>query len=260
MPLPTFLASAAAIFLAAKAATKKKGGTRTSKPTEPKPPSRVGPAVPVNAIFREARADLARGVSERDTSNDGPLAQIFRDSGWANGITYNESGRIHDWCGMTVGSWAYRAGLNPQHRRSLWHTQNVRSFFSYGTAGNIHHRTAREVEVDGVLMPIEQWHRNMNARRTWVEGDILDELPLERWPLKPGDVLLFDWSGNRTGADHIVLVESFDGRTLTTLEGNADNEVQRIVKDLSDPRERRLVYGFGSFSPLDFTDHPVRRA
>lgn len=256
MKLPTFLAVAAAFFAAVKAAAKG-GDAPSGKPVTKPTPS--GPSVPVNAILREARADLDRGVSERDRSDDGPLAQIFRDSGWANGVTHDDGGRVHDWCGMSVGSWAYRAGMNPQHRRSFYATQNVRSFFSYGTAGNVHHRTAREVEVDGVLMPIETWHRNNGARRTWVEGDILNELPVERWPLQAGDVLLFDWSGRRDSADHIVLVESFDGRTLKTLEGNADDKVQRITKDLTDPRQRRLVYGFGRFSPLDFTDYPVRR-
>lgn len=41
---------------------------------------------------------------------------------------------------------------------------------------------------------------------------------------KPGDVVLFDWEGDGT-ADHVGIVESNNGSTMTTIEGNTDNGV-----------------------------------
>ena len=38
---------------------------------------------------------------------------------------------------------------------------------------------------------------------------------------KPGDIVIFHWGGDRNGfAHHIGYVESFDGNTITTIEGN----------------------------------------
>jgi len=208
----------------------------------------------------KAHADLAAGVSEANDAPGGGLHEIFRDSGWARGVTRLGGGTIHDWCGMTVAAWAARSGMHPRHRRSFWHTQNVRSFFSYGKAGNVHHRTATHAVVRGARRRIEDWHRAEGKPRVWYEGADLDR-PYSEWDAQPGDVLLFDWSGRRDGADHIAMVESFDGRTLVTLEGNASGDrggrrvrdaVIRRPVDLADPAQRRLIYGWGRFSPLDF--------
>ena len=57
----------------------------------------------------------------------------------------------------------------------------------------------------------------------WMEDD--DYVP------RPGDLVLYDWdakSGKCTGApDHVGMVESVKGKTITVIEGNYDNQVKR---------------------------------
>jgi hypothetical protein len=164
---------------------------------------------------------------------------------------------------MSIAAWGFRAGLLPVHRCSFWATDNVRSFFSYGKAGRVHHRTAREVTlVDGTVVVVVDWHSEREQRRTWREKAALQQLPLAEWDLQPGDVGLINHSGKTDRAHHIVLVESFDGATLTTLEGNATGlapngsrrrqGVVRVVRDLRVDTVRASIFGIGRFSPLDF--------
>ena len=57
----------------------------------------------------------------------------------------------------------------------------------------------------------------------WEERD--DYVP------RPGDLVMYDWqaqSGECTGApDHVGMVESVKGKTITVIEGNYDNSVKR---------------------------------
>lgn len=61
------------------------------------------------------------------------------------------------------------------------------------------------------------------AQGRWMEDD--DYVP------KPGDLVMYDWqakSGECTGApDHVGMVESVKGKTITVIEGNYDNAVER---------------------------------
>ena len=63
------------------------------------------------------------------------------------------------------------------------------------------------------------------ARGRWEERD--DYVP------QPGDLVMYDWdakSGECTGApDHVGMVESVKGKTITVIEGNYDNQVKRRV-------------------------------
>lgn len=43
---------------------------------------------------------------------------------------------------------------------------------------------------------------------------------------EPGDLIIFDWQGDGT-PDHIGIVESVNGSTITTIEGNSSDRVQR---------------------------------
>lgn len=45
---------------------------------------------------------------------------------------------------------------------------------------------------------------------------------------KPGDVIFFDWDHDRV-LDHVGLVESCDGKTVTTIEGNSGNACRRLT-------------------------------
>jgi hypothetical protein len=41
---------------------------------------------------------------------------------------------------------------------------------------------------------------------------------------RPGDIVFFSWSGSRTKADHAGIIESADGKSLMTIEGNTSSE------------------------------------
>lgn len=216
----------------------------------------AGPKV-IQKIVQEARRDIAKNIERSQTAKDGPLAAIFKDSGWSNSVDIRD-GKVLDWCGMSVGAWSYRAGMLPQHRRSFYATSNVRSFFSYTKKGNTHGRTA--MEIDG--KPIVQVHEAAGSMRRWSETTELRSARLDALDIQSGDVILIAHDGRTSSADHIALVESFDGRLLTTLEGNASgvltsgkrtsSGVVRKTRDLADDRVRKTLFGVGRFSKVDF--------
>lgn len=76
------------------------------------------------------------------------------------------------------------------------------------------------------ILPTEVGCWNMieqfKALDSWVEDD--------GYVPKPGDVIFFDWSDdgigdNRVSPDHVGLVASCDGKTITTIEGNRADAV-----------------------------------
>lgn len=224
----------------------------------------------VEAVLTDARKDWEARTSAADTSPSGRLAAIFRDSGWSPRVDMNPStGRPKDWCGMAVAAWFFRAGMNATHRRSFWATANVRSFFSYGRAGRIHHRTATQVELlPGSWVDIEPWHRCLRQTRRWIEGTKLHAMPLGEVSISAGDVVLINHQGRVDGAHHIALVEQWDGRLLTTLEGNATGldpagqrlrqGVVRVERDLTHAGVRKTLFGVGRVSRWDWSEASVR--
>lgn len=205
---------------------------------------------------QEAHRDLSKNIDSTQLEKSGNLSAIFKDSGWSNSVDVRD-GKVMDWCGMAVAAWSWRAGLLPVHRRSFWATSNVRSFFSYATKG-AHNRTLRELNGK----PIQEVHAAAGSLRKWLETHELRAVPLKSLDIEPGDVVLIAHRGQTTGADHIALVESFDGRKLITVEGNASGTlpngkavrsgVVRKSRDLSDVQIRATLFGVGRFSKLDF--------
>lgn len=61
------------------------------------------------------------------------------------------------------------------------------------------------------------------AQGRWMEAD--DYVP------NPGDIVMYDWDadkGESLGApDHVGMVEKVEGKTITVIEGNYDNQVKR---------------------------------
>jgi len=52
--------------------------------------------------------------------------------------------------------------------------------------------------------------------------------------LRAGDVIFFEWNMTAGGLDHVGLVESVNGNgTITTIEGNVGNRVQRLNRPLA---------------------------
>ena len=98
----------------------------------------------------------------------------------------------------------------------------------------------------------------------WMEDD--DYVP------RPGDLVLYDWdakSGKCTGApDHVGMVESVKGKTITVIEGNYDNRVKRRdicveyvkVRGYCLPDYAKLVQRFTDVDPGAWYADKVARA
>lgn len=56
---------------------------------------------------------------------------------------------------------------------------------------------------------------------------------------KPGDIIFFDWDGG--GADHVGIVESCNGKTITTIEGNSSDMCRRRTYTVGGS----VIYGYG---------------
>jgi len=56
---------------------------------------------------------------------------------------------------------------------------------------------------------------------------------------KPGDIIFFDWNGG--GADHVGIVESCNGKTITTIEGNSSDMCRRRTYMVGGS----VIYGYG---------------
>ena len=59
----------------------------------------------------------------------------------------------------------------------------------------------------------------------------------------PGTIIYFDWGGDGV-ADHVGIVESCDGRTVYTIEGNANNACKQLSYAVGD----RRILGYGTLS------------
>lgn len=214
-----------------------------------------------------ADRDWRANVGEHDRPS---LDRMFIASGFARQAPRPEDAKVPDWCGMAVGLWLQDGGLNPRFGRSFLHCLNVEAFFTYGQKSNVNpRRLDTHISLEGQWRSIRDFHGGMSRRwldRKQVRDRLVDEV---EWPdlFQPGDVMLVDWSG-RDAADHITMVYAWDGRTLITREGNAtgrgpdgkqrrDAVVERRL-DLAMDSSRRLVYGVGRLSPMDFCTNPVK--
>ena len=66
----------------------------------------------------------------------------------------------------------------------------------------------------------------------------------------PGDIVFYDWEKNGGNPDHMGIVESVSGKTLTVIEGNYKNAVGRREIQLGDP----AVRGIGLPEYTDWVD------
>lgn len=79
------------------------------------------------------------------------------------------------------------------------------------------------VDLIGTECGCEQHIQIFKAKGIWIEDGTITP--------KPGYIILYNW-GDRTQpndgyADHIGVVEAVNGKTITVIEGNADNQVKR---------------------------------
>ena len=75
----------------------------------------------------------------------------------------------------------------------------------------------------------ESWFRSAGA---WQEGG---------YQPSPGEVIFFDWNGDRI-PDHVGIVESCDGSTVYTIEGNWGDSVHTDAYQINSP----YIYGYGT--------------
>jgi hypothetical protein len=223
-----------------------------------------------------AASDWKAGVSEADRRAGNRIDEMFRRSGWSSrGVPKGETDEVRDWCGMAAALWMIDGGINPGFNTSFLHCYNLMDFFRYGKPRAYNRsRLDHWVDVDGVELAIEEWHRLEEMPRNWMgRAGIVDGLLPAKTPNKtlfePGDIMLIDW-GNNGIPDHITVVAQWDAetRTLHTWEGNrtgrdvngkpVKDAVVPCTYDLSKPATARMIFGRGRFSPLDFTDYPVR--
>lgn len=59
----------------------------------------------------------------------------------------------------------------------------------------------------------------------------------------PGDIVFFDWDGDGV-SDHVGIVESCDGSTVRTIEGNSDDACRRSAYGVGSP----FIMGYGACS------------
>lgn len=218
-----------------------------------------------------ADRDWRANVGEHDHAS---LDRMFRTSGFARQAPRPDDAKVPDWCGMAVGTWLVDAGMNPAFARSFLHCLNVEAFFTYGRQRNVNpRRLDTQIQLDGKWTLIASFHGvpSSSMLRAWADRGTVAERLDDDYHLgqlfQPGDVVLLDWSG-RDAADHITMVKSWTGRTLTTIEGNAtglgpDGKRRReavVVRqlDLGDRATRRLIYGRGRLSPMDFCTNAVK--
>lgn len=59
---------------------------------------------------------------------------------------------------------------------------------------------------------------------------------------KAGDIIFFNWSGSKSSADHVGIVESCDGNTVYTIEGNSGDQCRRRTYNLYSS----VILGYGT--------------
>ena len=222
-----------------------------------------------------ADRDWRNNVGEHDRAS---LDRMFVASGFARQAPRDWDAKVPDWCGMAVGLWLQDGGMNSAFGRSFLHCLNVEAFFTYGRQKNVNPRRLDvEVQLEGKWVPLAVVQSGSSARR-WLDRAIVatrmaavpprtTQLVADLDLFRPGDVVLLDWSGHND-ADHITMVKAWDGKVLTTIEGNAsglgpagEKRREAVVErklDLTKPANLRLVYGVGRLSPMDFTFNLVR--
>lgn len=225
----------------------------------------------LNKALEAAERDWRNNVGEHDRPS---LDRMFRVSGFARQAPRPADAKVPDWCGMAVGTWLVDGGINPAFARSFLHCLNVEAFFTYGRKSNVNpKRLHTQMQLDGQWRSIQALHGAAagSMLRAWADrSEVLKRVDDEYHSaalFQPGDVVLLDWSG-RDAADHITMVHRWDGRTLVTIEGNAtgsgpEGERRRdavVIRrmDLRESNNRRLVYGRGRLSPMDFGTNPVK--
>lgn len=230
------------------------------------PPRANGPA-PVNAPRVDGTADSQLASLQRNAIGSARReldAGVREDRGRPNRgervDQYARNARMRvggEWCGY-FGQFNYSQAAQESGGRfrglPMHSFQKARSAFTYRSYTNNSRSTNDRLDA------LQQRHQQEGSTRRFMT---LDGSTGQRWasrrnrphevyqpnnlPVREGDTVLF----NR---GHVGMVEGYDqqSQTLTTIEGNVGNRVVRRTYDLSDPRVRARIEGFGRPALSDF--------
>jgi len=236
----------------------------------------------VSEAVHAARLDWKQGIREKTHHDE--IDRITHQAGFAKRMDWRDDGRADRmWCGFAVASWLYSAGLAKDLRKGFWHVKNVEDYFRYRYGKRVPRWAVVGVSGDE-LVDLKQFHEENDAPRLWIDNEDIEAMAREDGPhmigfsdyglLRLGDVALIDGGADGT-ANHITMVQSYEGPVLTTVEGNAGGmlwspeegkelRVKRDAvtinrRDLEDPRQRAKIYGVGTLSLIDFAHHRYKR-
>lgn len=128
---------------------------------------------------------------------------------------FGKTGMAVPWCGVFVTKVIYDAGMIG----TTWGSLN----------------TARKSVAEGV----RNYKTLAKRQNRWITSGY-----------KRGDIVLFDWQSNG-GYDHIAVIESVNGNTITTIEGNTSDPAGIQIGDVGVYRKTRTVDGqvLGAYRP-----------
>lgn len=215
-----------------------------------------------DAAVKAALASWKAGVGEHARET---LDPIFATAGWsARAPRYPMS--VPEWCGFAAYYWLNAAGMYKAHATSFFHVKNVVAFFTYGKQHFVNaRRYMSHAVVNGALVGTEQLHSDHGCRRLWWGHDaIQDSIP----DIQPGDVVLIRHRPTSSIANHITLALTWapEHGTLVTIEGNASGvgvngptreAVVKVTRPLGIGAIRRMIWGIGRPSALDYQNHIV---
>ncbi|MBE9897090.1 CHAP domain-containing protein [Enterococcus casseliflavus] len=146
-------------------------------------------------------------ITQHIMINTGELVKIAKEEiGYPNGDKYwrwfGLTSRV-EWCAIFVSWVADQAGYLEQDR----------------------------ILKSASCIELVRWFKDRNQYR----------LPSDSYIPKEGDLIFFDWNGNRTGKDHVGIVEYSDGKIVQTIEGNSGNAVRRQTYVL----DSSVISGYG---------------
>ncbi|WP_329080435.1 MULTISPECIES: CHAP domain-containing protein [unclassified Streptosporangium] len=130
----------------------------------------------------------------------------------------------------------YREGSGQHSKFGEWYAVNVAQDPQYKTAPWCAMFIAWAAEKAGVQEYVGQFAWTPSQARWFETNDAWTRTP------EPGALVFFDWSGGKDirGIDHVGVVESVNGGTIHTIEGNVDRVwLKRKTRDQS------KVVGYG---------------
>ena len=164
-----------------------------------------------NATVKQAKIEWSKNI--RDNAQGAPTIDKYIAQGLGRTAqkTVPYTPQSYQWCGAFVAYCWVLQGLDKYiAAHEFGSTYRLKEFGTYGNGYKVTH-------PDGSVELLEEYHARKHALRKMVIFG--DKDTGTNFPVQPGDILVV--GGAKKYGTHITLVESFDGRDFTTIEGNA---------------------------------------